>query len=234
VASALEEAARFQTGRALRSLFVTILINCLPTDPLSLWTRFAAHLSDDCAHQLRTSFGVADPSREESGDLALHYIGEQLATLGSTLRRARLPEPARAWGVVVAAEGNRLLQEQRSYPIEELSAQLTIDIPKLNADQRRAFETITHDAIEARAGLFILDGPGGTGKTFVQNTCLAQLRSRGLIALAVATTAIAATLLSAVRRRTPALRSLLGISTLTLTVILRRERILLSSYALRS
>jgi type II secretory pathway predicted ATPase ExeA len=55
---------------------------------------------------------------------------------------------------------------------------------------------ITQEAIQERGGLFFLDGPGGTGKTFVQNTCLAELRSRNLIALAVATTGIAATLLS--------------------------------------
>ncbi len=66
----------------------------------------------------------------------------------------------------------------------------------MNTDQRRAFETITRDAIEERGGLFFLDGPGGTGKTFVQNTCLARLHARGLIVLAVATTGIAATLLS--------------------------------------
>lgn len=46
-----------------------------------------------------------------------------------------------------------------------------------------------------KATLFFLDGPGGTGKTFVYNTILAKIRSIGNIALAVASSGIAAELL---------------------------------------
>jgi len=43
--------------------------------------------------------------------------------------------------------------------------------------------------------VFFIDGPGGTGKTFVYNTLLAHVRSKGNIALAVASSGIAALLL---------------------------------------
>ena len=43
---------------------------------------------------------------------------------------------------------------------------------------------------------FFLDAPGGTGKTFLINLLLAQIRSSGKVALAVASSGIAATLLS--------------------------------------
>ena len=44
--------------------------------------------------------------------------------------------------------------------------------------------------------MFFLDAPGGTGKTFLLNTVLATIRSRSEIALATASSGIAATLLS--------------------------------------
>ena len=44
-------------------------------------------------------------------------------------------------------------------------------------------------------GVFFLDAPGGTGKTFLLNTVLATIRSRCEIALATASSGIAATLL---------------------------------------
>jgi ATP-dependent DNA helicase PIF1 len=44
-------------------------------------------------------------------------------------------------------------------------------------------------------GLFFIDGPGGTGKTFVENLLLAYVRSKRQIALAVASSGIASLLL---------------------------------------
>ena len=46
-----------------------------------------------------------------------------------------------------------------------------------------------------QARLFFVDGPGGTGKTFLINLLLAKVRSEGRIALAVASSGIAALLL---------------------------------------
>lgn len=43
--------------------------------------------------------------------------------------------------------------------------------------------------------VFFVDGPGGTGKTFLYNLLLAKVRSEGEIALAVASSGIAALLL---------------------------------------
>lgn len=46
-----------------------------------------------------------------------------------------------------------------------------------------------------RSGLFILDVPSGTGKTFLINMLLAYIRSQGEIALTLASSGITATLL---------------------------------------
>ena len=54
-------------------------------------------------------------------------------------------------------------------------------------------EAINDPMIEQRA--FFIDGPGGTGKTFLYNTMLAKVRSQGQIALAMNSSGIAALLL---------------------------------------
>ena len=43
--------------------------------------------------------------------------------------------------------------------------------------------------------IFFVDGPGGTGKTYLYRALLANVRSRGMIGLATATSGVAASIL---------------------------------------
>ncbi|KAK6021322.1 hypothetical protein OSTOST_13005 [Ostertagia ostertagi] len=71
-------------------------------------------------------------------------------------------------------------------------------IDTLNVDQRAVFERV---AAAVRLGatseerVFFLDGPGGTGKTYVYNVLLRSLRSEGFQCMAMASSGIAACLL---------------------------------------
>ncbi|KAI5390621.1 hypothetical protein KIW84_075788 [Lathyrus oleraceus] len=84
-----------------------------------------------------------------------------------------------------------------------IQEELAIDIPnediesiaKLNNDQMIAFNNIMNVIVQKHSGVFFVDGPGGTGKTFLYRTLMARLRSRGEIVLATASSGIAATLL---------------------------------------
>ena len=61
-------------------------------------------------------------------------------------------------------------------------------LPQLNADQRRAFDAIVaalQPLHRADRRAFFVDGPGGTGKTFLYDILLAYVRGIGRIALAV-------------------------------------------------
>ena len=70
-----------------------------------------------------------------------------------------------------------------------------VAIPKLNADQKQAFDRIV-TAVEQKSGeIFFLHGPGGTGKTFLYNALCYKLRSMEKIVLCVASSGIAALLL---------------------------------------
>ncbi|XP_075099109.1 uncharacterized protein LOC142175990 [Nicotiana tabacum] len=65
----------------------------------------------------------------------------------------------------------------------------------LNKDQLKAYNIITKRIFSNKAGAFFIDGPGGTGKTFLYRALLATVRSKGYIALATATSGVAASIL---------------------------------------
>ena len=71
--------------------------------------------------------------------------------------------------------GNRLINEQRAYDQATEQMRANENIVKLNQGQRIAYNQIM-DAVIARhetgvdGKLFFLNGPGGTGKSFVWNT----------------------------------------------------------------
>lgn len=64
-----------------------------------------------------------------------------------------------------------------------------------------------------QGGFFFLDAPGGTGKTFIIALILARIRSQNHIALAIASSGIAATLLDGGRTAHSALKLPLNVHT---------------------
>ena len=60
---------------------------------------------------------------------------------------------------------------------------------------RTGFDEIIHHVIDRKSQVFFIDGSGGTGKTFLYKALLAKVRSEGMIAIATATSGIAASLL---------------------------------------
>ena len=67
---------------------------------------------------------------------------------------------------------------------------------KLNDEQLSVYTTILNNVGSNRDNLFFLNAPGGTGKSFLINLILAKVRYSEKIAIAVASSGIAATLLS--------------------------------------
>nr|GEW40244.1 hypothetical protein [Tanacetum cinerariifolium] len=62
----------------------------------------------------------------------------------------------------------------------------------LNSDQRDAYDEILRHVDNDIPGVFFIDGPRGTRKKFLYKAFLAKVRSRGLIALATASSGVAA------------------------------------------
>ncbi|XP_044587812.1 uncharacterized protein LOC123267312 [Cotesia glomerata] len=72
----------------------------------------------------------------------------------------------------------------------------TLNEFNFTSPQRNVYEKILESVNENQGKLFFIDAPGGTEKTFLLNLLLAKVRSSGKIALAVASSGIAATLLT--------------------------------------
>nr|XP_016437870.1 PREDICTED: uncharacterized protein LOC107763877 [Nicotiana tabacum] len=66
---------------------------------------------------------------------------------------------------------------------------------KLNSQQRRAYNIILDRVYSHKPGAFFIDGLGGTGKTFLYRALLANIRSKGFIALATASSDVAVSIL---------------------------------------
>jgi hypothetical protein len=90
---------------------------------------------------------------------------------------------------------NRLLLDELSYNIHDMTSTLNDNISELNKDQRKVFESIYNSAINNEGMTFFVYGYGGIGKTFLWTTLLYSIRSQGKIALAVASSGIASLLL---------------------------------------
>ncbi|XP_071932938.1 uncharacterized protein [Coffea arabica] len=86
----------------------------------------------------------------------------------------------------------RDIETERNIIVDESDLQA---IDQLNDDQRNAYEQILNAVTRNTSTSFFVDGPGGTGKTFLYRALLAKIRSVGGIALATATSGIAASIL---------------------------------------
>jgi hypothetical protein len=191
---ALEEASATQTPKRIRHLFAILLTTCGISNPLHLWEKYKAVLSEDILHQLRRDnpsiqVELCDRIYNQTlfflEDLCLSMSGKSLKILG-------LPSPDRR------EEQNSLCKEilrETRYNIQALSNFVAQNEQLLVPDQREAYNAILKLIDANQGGIVFLDAPGGTGKTFLINLLLAKVRKQKKIALAVASSGIAATLI---------------------------------------
>jgi len=123
----------------------------------------------------------------------LHSLWDALAKFSKTLEDFGLPTPSVAFDRL---QTNRLLEVECDYNVEVLQAEVVMAIESLNDGQRAAYNGVIDAYAAHHAKVIFIDGPGGTGKTYIENLILNDVRSRGDIAFAVASSSIATLLLS--------------------------------------
>ncbi|KAL0453985.1 UNVERIFIED_CONTAM: hypothetical protein Slati_1376600 [Sesamum latifolium] len=103
----------------------------------------------------------------------------------------------------INGEFSRKIQDEMSIqiPAEDYKAKL-----KLNPKQHKAFSVIIDTIQKEKGGIFFIHGPSGTRKTFLYRALLAHLRSKKLIAIATATSGVAAAKMLGKEQRIPVLR----------------------------
>ncbi|RXW11836.1 hypothetical protein EST38_g14019 [Candolleomyces aberdarensis] len=189
----LTEACEMQVGVRLRRLFATILMFCGPSRPDLLWSQFWRQVCDDLPLRLR-AMGFQNASDNDIQDYGLYLLNETLKDSGPyTLANfPSMPQPTRNWD---QERTNPLITEQLNYDRAQQHELLQQQLPLLNEEQRAAYDLITKSVEQNLAKVFFVNGPGGTGKTFLYNVVCNSIRSTGKIVLCVASSGIAAVLL---------------------------------------
>lgn len=193
-AGCLREAATFQTGYQLRRLFSVILIHCHPSDPNKLWQDFRHHTCDDLQHYLQNQPWAPVPLDEEDVyDYGLYLLQQLLEDGGKTMEDVHINPCQRNWAQL--DNRNRLIQEQYELQRDQPAGEAEQLHAQLNPQQLDAFNQVYESVIQSRGDTFFLDGPAGTGKTFLYKALCYKLRAEGHFVLCVASSGIAALLL---------------------------------------
>ena len=66
---------------------------------------------------------------------------------------------------------------------------------ELTVEQRHIFDVVTDAALNNKGGLFMIDAPAGTGKSFTQCAIAAHIRAQRMLVLCTASSGIAALIL---------------------------------------
>ena len=213
----LTEAALYAFPHQMRSTFAMILENETVADAGALWQAHKAALCEDYKREARRTHPDADidtAAVENKGLLAMHRLLEHL---NRPLTYYGLPAPD--FSAQVAEQEHLIIAQQRNYDRTLMQAVVTSKLESSNQDQLCNFNAVaaavddylTDEAAavvnntqrlprdlatrKAKPRCFFMNGPAGTGKTFVYDALLAYVRGKGHIALASATSGIAALLL---------------------------------------
>ena len=172
----------------LRALFVQILVHCEPAEPRALWEHHKEELAADF---LRVAL-----STERGFQAALHDIDHRLHSVGKSISDFQLPD----YPDYDAEEfKNRALRQALAFDAGTEADMAAQRVPKLSDEQRAVFDAVmsavSAPAANPRGNCFYVDGPGGSGKTFLYEALIHSVRSTGKISLACAMSGIAAQLL---------------------------------------
>ncbi|KAL0295330.1 UNVERIFIED_CONTAM: hypothetical protein Scaly_3106200 [Sesamum calycinum] len=180
----LNEAITFQMPHELRILFAIIFVYCAPTDVRLLWDTYFDAMSEDFKRETTISVELRVSKTLQSLNLFLESMGKSISLYDLTTRPTNMDN--------VDYEFPREIQDEMSIqiPPEDYEAEL-----KLNLEQHKAFSMIIDVIQKGKSGIFFIDGPGGTGKTFFYRALLAHLRSKKLMAIATATSGVAAAIM---------------------------------------
>jgi len=207
----LADAVIFSSAHQIRSLFAIIISTCFPSDPLHLWNKYKDDMADDILHRVRTT--TANPELEFNAEIhneALISIEDLcLMMSGKMLHELGMPAPNRPMHDAF----NRELERERQFDRDALSQSVRTNVPLLNKQQKTTYDTLMKAVKDDNGGIFFLDAPAGTGKTFLISLILASIRAQSQIPLAVASSGIAATLLEGGRTAHSALKLPLNLQT---------------------
>lgn len=201
----LTEGLSYQCAIQLRRLFATILLFCNPSNPFSLWEQFKDHLAEDYIFKHLCDLNLnelPENNLKTAYDHTLLDINDVLLDGGKSLTDYE--------GFILPESDTRneafseLSAVLREHMILNAAAAVSLSDPALlpfNQSQREVYDYILNlvqtssDMNNLSSKIVFVDGPGGTGKTYLFNALLDTVRRTDNIAIAVAHSGTAATLL---------------------------------------
>ena len=185
----------YASGTALRTLFAIGIIYGGILDPRSLWIQFREHICDDLHYRLQQQAPVIPPDLiDPHFDYGLYLLSLVLEEAGKTLLDSHLSPVLGTW--IQIAHENILIATELMYNMQLEQESCVRQSIQLNPERRTAYDTITQQITTnaPNAQLFI-QGPAGTGKTFLYECLCYYYQAKGKIVLCVASSGIAALLL---------------------------------------
>src|SRR6266542_4779432 len=201
----LKEAVNYKMPSKLRKLFASILLFCNPKEnfkPEILLEKYIMDLSEDYYFQKINEVGpinvdINDHNWKIIRTKTLANIEKYLLPYGKTLADFNIIRPDYS---LIEDENEfqqqTLIREEINYDQDEMKTLLTKK-NLLNDGQKEIYNTVI-DAVNEKSNqkIFFINVPGGYGKTFLFNMMLAEVRLQNQIAIAIASSGIAALLLN--------------------------------------
>ncbi|CAG8741220.1 15101_t:CDS:2 [Cetraspora pellucida] len=155
------------TYHSFREAYIALNLLQEDEEPETLWEKHIYSLCDDilfqtCCNTRNMALELRDTDIQNRALLHLQSILN---------KHERCLEEFLYMSIPIAdtntEQDNYLIREEQQYNIEELAEIIEKELPCLNVDQRAIFDEVIA-AIETKTpAVFFVDGPGGTGKTFL-------------------------------------------------------------------
>ena len=198
----LSEGAVTKLSYALRELFVVILLFCYPANPKELFENFHQDWADDFKkNAVKKGVKLTDSQLKT---MIILDIQQRLQSWDKDLKTFQLHEPTQEELDDISFDKTNvlpvLIREELDFDIHEMQELRDKRFGMFTDEQKYIADTVMEAVRNDSSLAMFIDARGGTGKTFVLNAILAAVRcldseKGGSVALATATTGIAANLL---------------------------------------
>ena len=195
----LTEAAGTKLCPQIRALYVVVLMFCQPADPKKLFADFWEDWADDF-RRMGERRGLAPTSDQLKTmvrldiQVRLQLHEKDLPSFGLDPMTAEEKSTVEGLVNIEAA----VIREEMDFDVVELTANVEATIPMFTTEQQEIFDIIMGAVQQQESLMMFISARGGCSKTFMLNAVLDAVRSLepgGCVALAMATTGIAAELL---------------------------------------
>ncbi|GBM12248.1 hypothetical protein AVEN_155255-1 [Araneus ventricosus] len=191
---ALKKAVCSDSLSKIRTLFALLLSFCEPSSPKALWENNKDCMFEDILNKLgaENRHIVLNYTDSIYNEAPIKIEDKVLQMIGKSLSEVGMLSPSRQH----VHNMSREILRELSYDSDLLLNFVTQRDPLLNTDQQAIYREVLRLYSKSEGEVIFIDAPGGTGKTFLINVLLAKIRGERNIALAVATSGVAATLMT--------------------------------------